>query len=335
MATLGGGTVVTLADHVARTEDGTIAQIVEVLERENAMLSDMPWREANEKTTHVSTQRTGLPAGTYRRLNQGVPNEKSTVEQQKDTMGMLESYSEVDKSLADMEDNKAAFLLSEAMAFVEGMGQTHATTVVYGSEAEDEKFVGLAPRYDKHSGTDRNKSSYNVIAADSGASGADQTSAWLISWSQDKIFGIFPKGSKAGLQFTDLGQETLTDSNSNKYEGYRSHFKWDAGLVVRDWRYAGRVCNIDTSALVADAATGSDLIESLIRLTHKVKKGPNQVLYVNETVETYLDLQTYNASNMNVSYGQDQHGQRVMMFRGIPVKRMDAIVDTESVVSAA
>ena len=73
----------------------------------------------------------------------------------------------------------------------------------------------------------------------------------------------------------------------------------------------------------------------MIRAIHKIpSKGKGKlVFYVNELVFTYLDLQTLKQTNMNVTYMQDPHGKPVMMFRGIPVKRCDALVNTEATVS--
>jgi len=205
-----------------------------------------------------------------------------------------------------------------------------ATTLFYGNTQTDpEKFLGLAPRYNDLSA----ENAGNII--NGGGSGSDNTSIWLVTWGERTCHGIFPKGQKAGLQHTDKGQETLEDAAGGKYEGYRSHYKWDAGFTLRDWRYVVRIANLDVSALVADdgtVSTGANIITSMIKAIHKLpnKNMGKMVFYCNETVETYLDLQTLKQTNMNVTYGEDKHGQPVMKFRGIPVKRWDAILDTEA-----
>ena len=47
-----------------------------------------------------------------------------------------------------------------------------------------------------------------------------------------------------GFQHNDLGEVTLTDDEGGMYQGYRTHYKWDIGLCVRDWRYVVRIANI-------------------------------------------------------------------------------------------
>ena len=81
----------TLADVAARmTADGKInPQIVEMLNETNEVLDDMTVIEANGFTEHKTTVRSGLPAGTWRKLNYGVQPSKSTTAQVTDTCGML------------------------------------------------------------------------------------------------------------------------------------------------------------------------------------------------------------------------------------------------------
>ena len=121
----------TLADVAARmTADGKIdPQIVEMLNETNEVLDDMTVIEANGFTEHKTTVRSGLPAGTWRKLNYGVQPEKSRTVPVKDSMGMLETYAEVDKALADLNGNSAAWRLSEDRAFIEGMNQTMAGAI--------------------------------------------------------------------------------------------------------------------------------------------------------------------------------------------------------------
>lgn len=140
----------TLADVTARmTADGKIdPNIVEMLNETNELLDDMTVIEANSVNEHKTTVRSGLPEATWRLLNYGVQPSKSRTVTVKDSMGMLEAYAEVDKALADLNGNSAAWRLSEDRAFVEGMNQTMAQTLFYGdSSVTPEKFMGLTPRY--------------------------------------------------------------------------------------------------------------------------------------------------------------------------------------------
>src|SRR5215475_14021043 len=107
-------TALTYADWAKRMDDGyRVAMIVELLSQTNEILEDMLWVEGNLPTGHKTTVRTGLPSGTWRLLNYGVPNTKSTTAPIVDTCGNLEDFALVDVDLADMAGNRDAFMLSE------------------------------------------------------------------------------------------------------------------------------------------------------------------------------------------------------------------------------
>ena len=326
MATL-STTNLTLADLVNRQDaDGKIAKIIELLSATNEVLDDMPWLECNDGMGHRTTVRSGLPAGTWRLLNYGVQPEKSTTVQVRDATGMLESYAEVDKKLVDISTDPAGVRFSEDRAFIEGMNQTFATTLFYGdSGTNPERFTGLAPRYNLKSA----ENGQNIL--DAGGTGSTNTSIWLVCWDESILHGLYPKGTSAGLITEDLGQQTLTDAGGGKFEGYRTHYQWDCGLTLRDWRYVVRIANIDVTALTKNAATGADLIDLMVQaieLLPNARMG-RVVFYVNRTIRSFLRRQMMNKSNVWLSM-EEIAGKKVLAFDQIPVKRVDALLNTEA-----
>lgn len=326
-----GTTALTLADWAKRIDpEGKIAKVVEILSERNEILEDMAWVEGNLPTGHKTTIRSGLPTVAWRLLNYGVQPSKSRTVQVTDACGMLETYSEVDKSLADLNGNTAEFRLSEDIAFLEAMNQEMASTLFYGNTATDpEKFLGLAPRYNDSTA----ENGGNIIKG--GGSGSDNTSIWLIVWGDQSCHGIFPKGQITGLQHENLGQQTLTDAAGGRYEGYRSHYKWDAGLVLRDWRQVVRICNIDVSDLTKDRSGSSadliDLMTQALETVENLKLG-RPVFYCNKTIRSFLRRQISNKSNVNLTL-ENAGGKMVLAFDGVPVKRCDALLNTEATVS--
>ena len=324
--------VLSLYDWAKRIDpDGSPARIVEIMNEINEVTDDVLWSEGNLPTGNRVTIRTGIPSGTWRRMYGGVVPAKSTTKQVDDTCGMLEAYSEVDKALADLNGNTAEFRLSEAKSFIEGLTQDFCETLFYGDVSQDpEQFMGLSPRFNSLSSAD---SSDNVI--DGGGTGNDNTSVWLVVWGENTAYGIFPKGSTAGLTHTDKGQVTLGDSTNGYYEGYRDHFKWDCGLTVKDWRYIVRICNIDVSSLTKDASTGSadlvDLMVQALELPPSLSAG-RASFYCNRTVRSFLRRQIINRDNVYLGF-DTVSGKKVLTFGEIPVRRCDQILNTESAVS--
>lgn len=340
-----GAGALTYADWAKRLDpDGKVDKIVNILSQTNEILDDMLVVEGNLPTGHRTTVRTGLPQATWRLLNYGVAPTKSTTAQITDTCGMLETYSEIDIALANLNGNTNEFRLSEDQAFLEGMNQQMAGVLFYGNTGVNpERFMGLAPRYNTVTVANA-QTANNVI--DAGGVGATNTSMWCIVWGANTVHGIFPKGTKAGLQMRDLGEWTTTDANGNKYQVYRTHFKWDIGLTLRDWRYAVRIANIDVTQL--SGGNAANLINALIRAVHRLPTAPSSasteqktdapqdsglmgqtVFYCNRVVRTYLDIQATNKTNVLLQMGQ-WHGMPVTTFRGIPIRTCDQILSTEA-----
>jgi len=329
MATLGVKNP-TLADLAKVTDpDGTIADVVEILNETNEILADMTWLEGNLTTGHRSSIRSGLPTPTWRKLYGGVQPTKSRAVQVTDTCGMLEDYAEVDKALVDMAGDPAAFRLQEDRPHIEGMNQEIADTLFYGDETTaPEEFTGFAPRYNDKSAENGD----NII--DGGGTGSDNASIWLICWSPNTCHGIVPKGSTAGLQQRDLGEVTIEDADGNngRMQAYRTHYRWDAGLCVRDWRYVVRIANIDRSLLTADLTTGADLNDLMHRAVTEI---PNPSFgrcawYMDKQVLGFLRRQTAEKVSNSTLTTEMVGGTMQTSWGGYPIRRCDALSINEA-----
>lgn len=334
MATI-NGTVLTLLDHAKRRDpNGKIAGIVELLSQNNTILQDMLWKECNDGTTELTSVRTGLPTVAWRLINSGVAPSKSTTAQIREATGMLEGYNEVDCALAELNGNVAEFRLSESLAFMEAMNQEAAQTLFYGnSGTAPEEFTGLSVRY---SSTTAGNGS-NVLKA--GGAGSDNTSVWLTGYGPNTFHGIYPMGSTSGLSHRDLGEVTIESvagiGAGTRMQAYREHFKWQMGIALRDWRYCVRIPNIDISNLVAKSSA-ADLIELMISAIHciPIEANANLVFYMNRTVFKMLDIQRRDdvITGGQLTY-ENVDGKMVPMFRGIPVRKCDALIESEALVS--
>lgn len=333
-------TNLTLADWAKRTDpDGRIPIIAELLSQSNEVLEDCVFKEGNLPTGERVVVRTGLPAVYWRALNQGIPSSKSTTAQVDEAAGILEARSEVDKDLAMLNGNTAQFRLSEDTAFLEAMNQTQATTLFYGNPGTDPKqFLGIAPRYSSLSATN----AQNILSA--GGSGSDNTSVYLIVWGDQTVYCHFPKGSKAGLIHEDLGEQTVYNADGTRLQAYATRYQWKNGLVVKDWRYVVRICNIDVSDLIGQTGTqaasaATNIVKLMARSLYRI---PNMAMgraafYMNRTVHSGLSIAALDKSQyvLKINEGLSQFGTPYswLSFLGVPLRRVDAIVNTEAVVS--
>lgn len=323
----------TLLDIAKATDpDGTMADVVEILNETNEVLDDMTWLEGNLPTGHRTTLRAGIPAPTWRKLNSGVQPNKSRTVQNTYNCGMLEAYAEVDKALADLNGNAPKFRLQEDRAHIEGISQEIADTLFYGNEGtEPEAFTGLSPYFNSLSADNAE----NIITG--GGAGNDNGSIWLVVWSSTTAHGIIPKGSKAGLQVRDLGEVTIedVDGNGGRMQAYRTHYRMDAGLCLRDWRYVVRIPNIDKSALTKDASSGADLNDLLFQALNKVPNlnSGRATIYMSRDMRTWLGRQTANLVKGSTLTTENVGGKMVSFFNMVPIKRCDALSADETLVS--
>ena len=335
MATI-GTTTLSLNDWAKRIDpNGKTPMIAELLSQHNEILTDMQWQEGNLPTGHRTTVRTGLPTVAWRLLNGGVATSKSTTAQIDEQCGMLEAWSEVDRDLAELNGNVSAFRLSEAAAFIESMNQEMAQTLFYGNAGTaPEEFTGLSPRYSAISGA----ANASHVLTGSGA-GSDNSSVWLVVWGPQTLHGIYPKGSNAGLMHEDLGLATIESAGGigtgTRMRAYRDHWQWKCGIALRDWRFAVRICNIDISNLVAKSSA-ADLIELMIKAIHRIPALTmgKPVFYMNRTVFQMLDIQRRDdvITGGGLTYA-DVDGVMTANFRGIPVRKCDALLETEATIS--
>ena len=339
MATLSTSNL-TLADWAKRSDpDGRVPIVAELLSQSNEILDDCVFKEGNLPTGERVVIRTGLPGVYWRALNQGIPSTKSTTAQIDEACGILEARSEVDKDLAMLNGNTAQFRLSEDTAFLEAMNQTQAETLFYGNPGTDpKKFLGLAPRYSDLSADN----SVNILNA--GGSGSDNSSVYLVVWGDNTVYCPFPKGSKAGLTHEDLGEQTVYNSDGTRLQAFATRYQWKNGLVVKDWRYVVRICNIDnsdqlgvTGTLAGTAATS--LVKLMARALYRI---PNMAMgraafYMNRTVHSGMAISALDKSQsvLNIQDGLSQFGsaQSYLTFLGVPLRKVDALLNTESVVS--
>lgn len=338
MAVLNAGQL-TLADMSKRLgPDGKVDPIAELLSQQNEILEDIVWKEANQPTSHVVTIRTGLPAVYWRQYNAGVPTSKSTTAQITEPCAMLEARSHIDAKLLTLNGNSAAFRLSEESPFIEAMNQEMTGKIFNGNVVADAKtFSGLATRYSLVTAGNGD----NVIKA--GGSGSDNASIYLIVWGEQTVFMTFPKGSRAGLGSRDLGEESVQDGGGNWYQAARSLYQWDAGLVVKDWRYVVRIANIDVSDWIGVTGTqATSATTNLVKLMMRaIARIPNfsmgrAAFYANRSIQEGLMIQALDKSSnaLGIQSALSQFGQNInqLTFMGIPVRGVDQLGIAETLV---
>jgi len=329
MATIGKSFVDLIDIYKLQDGHGNYVPVIEMLMEMNPILEDALAVECNKGTTHLHTVRTGLPSVTWGKLYQGIPNSKGRTAQVEDTTGFVEGLSTVDKRLLALSSNEGAVRLSEAQAYLESMSQEVATKLFYGDSASDpEQFMGLAPRFNSLTAANGNQ----VI--DAGGTGSDNTSIWFITWGDNQCTLLYPKGTQAGVQREDMGEQRVLDEAGNPYYAKEEKFTWHVGLAVKDWRYVARVANIDVSNMQAGTVKLYDFMRKAFYALHNRRVAGGKIaIYCNTDVLEALDALATNAGasdNFVRLTRMDVEGKEVLSYRGIPLRESDSILNTEA-----
>jgi hypothetical protein len=320
----------TIADAVRRQKaDGTIAEIAELLMQAPGLIQDLNWKEGDTPGGHQVTYRTSLPTISTVTVGSGTQSTKSTTGQTLETFEMLEGFSVIDEKVANFGGDPASKRATEDVAFVEQFHETVSDRWFYGNSATSiGQIDGLTKRYASTTGG----TGSNVILG--GSVDTDNMSMWLCGFGPKHLYGIYPKGTPAGLQTTDWGKQVRTNSDGTEQVVYRTQYGWAIGHALHDWRYTVRIPNIDKSLLVA--GTGADLFDKLI-MAANVCFDINMVrpsIYMNRTTRMMLEIQ---ARNDVTSGGQLRYevvgGKRMEFFQNIPITLCDRLVQNESLVA--
>ena len=340
MATLASANNPTLLDLAKLTDpNGMQATVIRMMDQSNAVLNYFSFMEGNLPTGHRSTVSAGLPEATWRSLYEGVQPTTGSRVQVTDNCGELVAYGMVDKSLVQIAPNPMQFRLEEDMDHIEGMSQELAKAIFYHNEAtHPERITGLSPRYNSLSAANKR----NLL--DGGGRGTDNRSVWLVVSGPTTVTGIVPKGSVAGIQVEDKGVQSVPVSDpvasnigapSGKLmEAYVTHYQLQAGISVRDWRYAVRICNLDSS-LMAGGPTGASAPDLTSLMFQAIRRIPamgrgRAAWYMDRDTTTFLEQQLAHKVAQSTLMVREVGGVMIDTFKGIPIAVCDALETDEA-----
>lgn len=341
MVAANAANTLSLLDIAKRTDpDGAVPIIAELLSQKNEVIQDIPWNEGNLPTGTRNTVRTGLPQAYWKVANTGTNASKSTTAQIDEAAGILESWSVIDYDVAMLNGNVQKYRLTEADAFIESMSQQFCGTLFYGNAAvNSERFTGFAPRFGAIANAINGQNVMNSLGA-----GSDNSSVWLIGWGMNTVYGVYPRGTLAGMVHQDFGRrpmQTSTTFGQGMIDAYVEKWQWKCGLAVKDWRYVVRAANVDISDLVSGSGTqgAQQLIKTLSRMRSRIPNwgSISPAFYMNRTLQSMLMIQALDKSQnaLGVTTGLSQFGrlETGLNFLGIPIRVCDQLLNTESAIS--
>jgi len=342
MATITGDGWPTLANIAGRLDpDGSTAKITNLLEQKNPILGDFPAMEGNLPTGHQITQTgTALPSATWREINSGVISTTGQTRKYVESCGILEAHSRIDERLVEL-NGGAAWRETEDMLHLSGMANQGATSLFYDSVANDpERIHGLTARYPATSGY--TSSSYVMAGTNAGS---NARSIWLITPELRKVYFIYPKGTRAGIEKRDMGLIPVAGPagpyglQQSTAQGtlfmYLTQYVWRWGVAVEDYRYAVRMQWDPDDPEMAASETGLyKMVMDSLSVIYEVT--PNTRFYMDRTSLRRLNNQLLANENRpmaftNIERGKllgdsaSMGGQRVPEIFGVPIRVTDAL----------
>jgi hypothetical protein len=300
--------------------NGNLATIAEVLAQTNDIIADAVWKEGNDIFSNKTVRRSSLPSGTWRKLNRGVAPESSDTVELVDVIGQLQTRAENDIDIINAYANPQQARMDEASSFIEGLSQEMAATMLYGNAATSpEEFTGLAPRLDALAAGE------NVIG---GGGSTTLTSIYVVTWGVNSVFMAYPRNTKGGLKHEDLGIGDALDGSSNKFRAYIDLFTWNAGMVVKNLRCIARYANLEPTG-----TTTTFDEDELIRLINRMVVGPGTRIYCGIEMMTQMEIRLKDKTNVYFSKSDGLAPGPVLTFKGIPVRKCQQILDTETAIT--
>ena len=346
-----GSRYITFRDILSgRTPNGFVDKdIVEMMAQENPVLQDVLWKQCNKGREDIVTIRTGMPEAVVRAFYEGWTGSKTSKKQVANACCRVSTGIEFDWALYEGDKDKRAFLADELRAHSSVLGDKAASLLFYGDTAGDPKGInGFSRTFSQYGAitgssmvTDDKKAAFYCFnagkAAEAGstASSIARRSIFLVGWGARSAHGIYPEGSSAGIKIGQLTKQFVDDGNGGRLEVGLQEMNQSLGLNIRDFRYCGRVANINIMSDPTDAAT-PDVSKFVRKLVTRAKSnGVTQRLYCSRLVFEHIAEQFEKKTQGNAIKYADLEQKKDAALLGIPVSFCDCMNGDEAEVVAA
>lgn len=254
--------------------------------------------------------RTALPTVPFRQANQGTAASKSTFENRLYECYMMNPQWNVDKMVADADENGADHLIAlEAQGMMESSFQTLGKQFYYGTGTNGDAngFPGLLAALD----------TTNMVVDAAGTTDNVASSCWAVRFGPRDVEWLWGENGQLALQ--PLRIQTLFDSNNNPYDAYIQSICARPGLQVARKFSVGRIKKLTTDS-------GKGLTDALIsQLLSKFKVGlpPDFLFMSRRSLQQLQSSRTAtNPTGAPAAIPQESFG--------IPILVTESIVDTET-----
>lgn len=323
---------------IVGTKDVQVNKIINVLAAQDEIVKDLPYFQMNKGDKHEEVILSYAPTPVRRQYNEGVVPDVAKFAKRTYTADKFETTARLDEDLATVGKGVNYNLMKVMLGHATGMANEYGRTIFYGTpEGESEGTDGFATIYSSLTG----ETASQIVNADDGTGADDNgyTSIYAANWGEGQLFGVYPEGTKAGIEtLRRNGGERVKIIGPNRhgvtgeFYGYEETLKQRHGLVAADYRFGGRICNIRVDQLKTGNA--ADLIDLLIDLQESMRIQKGTAIYVHRVIKSILRKQARNEvkGGGGLTYG-NYFGEEVLMFGDSPIRTCDSISLQEGKVS--
>lgn len=258
--------------------------IIDSLVRESGILKTMPFQKASHGLYHKYKVKSGLPGGGFRTVNGAIVPHTTTEEIRQTDLKILTDIQQEDKALCESYPGGVEKYFSDEMpAFIEGLGQTAAKQMIYGTDAtfgDDEGFTGLR----------QHAVSNGKTIALGGASGS-RTTIIAVRWKPGVCTGLFNEsafsaGNLISVKPLNNGNPVMVVTNTTTgavRPVYQALYEAYLGLLVADTANVAAVTQIQDATGKKPTASTIDKLIDLVNGT-----AGDTVLYMNRVSRRLL-----------------------------------------------
>ena len=345
-----GNRVLTYADFVKGLDPkgNFVHRCVNLAARANEMLDDMTVVEANDGSALQTTFRTEVQRPVWTQYYSGIPSNKGSKAKLRATCGRMGTKIIVDKNLFDKSKDKDAVLGDEISSAQQGMKIEMGGALIYGLLSDNPLgFNGIHKHYDQYStgAEDDTSSAHYVLNAFGAGNGTNKASEAklgsidLVGWSPNTISCFHSEGSETGgISITPKKVVDVSDPSRGgdaTYEAYLQYMYWELGLAVRDFRFGGRICNIQRDDMMLGADKGAAYVELIDRLSQRVHdNGVKQAFYMDKLMWENISVLYGRLTRSNAVSFAHVEGRKERRLYGIPVRIQECMKVNEEKVPA-
>jgi hypothetical protein len=283
-----------------------------VLDRMTPLVRMLPMKASNNILSNIAVRTDSLPVASNRRWNEGIKATTAKNVPLNDPIALFEDVSEVDMDLWGIQNDPVAWRADQDMNHLEGLFQLLESNLWYGSLANNPGgFNGLATRFNNLESypNGNNDGVFLPNVWNGGQASGNVTSAWMIEFGDDTVYGIYPPNTQAGLSVMDKGEDMKQISTGAiNPVGFSGPNGFDENIFIQAKN------NLPRSG-----------------------EGSGTVIFVNRQLKAQIDIravsQKINAYTYFNSNETDVFGRSVTKFQNIPIYVAEKILSTETVVS--